>query len=73
LRRLDAPALLVTARDDQAILSRPRLHLARIRQIRKDRGQPVNVREEELALAARTEAPPSEGLGGLRSVLAETP
>ncbi len=61
LRRLDRQVIFVTRQMDETILSRPRVHLARTRELRKGHGRMVGVAEEELALAARTAAPQHAG------------
>ncbi len=61
LRQLDAPAMLVPPQIDDAALTRPRMHLARIRErIAQGQGQ-AETPAEDLALAARTEEPRPSG------------
>jgi len=55
LGRLDSQTVLMTPQADEAVLDRPRLHLARIRELRGYSGEGTSEREADLALAAHAE------------------
>jgi hypothetical protein len=65
LRQLQKERLLVPPQIDAAALGRPRLHLARIRDLRAHGGATPTVAAEDLALAARTSVEAERWAGNL--------
>ncbi len=69
LRRLDSQRILVTQQTDELVLDRPRLHLARVRQLRAMSQQSETESEEDLALAAHAQESRIAGPRDFGSVL----
>jgi hypothetical protein len=65
LRQLQKERLLVPPQIDAAALGRPRLHLARIRDLRARGGAASTVAAEDLALAARASVEAERQAGNL--------
>jgi hypothetical protein len=73
LRRLDSQTVLVTPQTDELVLDRPRLHLARVRQLRGSMEGSETEAEADLALAAHTEESRRAGPSDFGSVLPPDP
>ena len=67
LRRLQPAAVRVPPQFDEAALSRPRLHLSRIKRWQEDSPETRAAADEDLALAGRTETRGKDWPGRFKS------